>query len=533
MILPQSKKYFWQIPSSLFNLLYCLFTIVAYNSTFISAACKHNQSVWGGLAVTICIFCTLYIILSALFCQRLVKALAIFFCFANTAAFYFMNAYGVVIDKIMLLNVLQTDVYEVADLLSFKMLAYLLCLVVIPSYLIIKTDIVFPPLKQNLKYKLTTSFIALFIAGLIIGSALSFNSEVLKEHKPLKNTLIPANYIGAIISVIKIKMQYIGIELKQISQDAKMLPQKEGAKPNLIVVIIGESARDANFSLSGYKRPTNQPLEKYADELIYFDNFYSCGTATAVSLPCIFSPDGRRHFKPESEKYTENVLDIIDHAGYKLLWRENNTDCKDNCNRIEQERFCNVKECPDEILLTNFAQKITSTDLPTLVVLHQRGSHGPLYKLRYPKEFEIYKPICKNEFLQKCSEQELINVYDNTVYYTSYMLAQTIEELKALEDKYNIAMIFTSDHGESLGKDGIYLHSAPYDTAPDEQKHIPTMLWFSSDYVKDNNLDMDCVRQMKSDYFSHDNIFHTLLGMSRVSSSYYKQELDMLAKCRR
>ena len=207
MILPQSKKYFWQIPSSLFNLLYCLFTIVAYNSTFISAACKHNQSVWGGLAVTICIFCTLYIILSALFCQRLVKALAIFFCFANTAAFYFMNAYGVVIDKIMLLNVLQTDVYEVADLLSFKMLAYLLCLVVIPSYLIIKTDIVFPPLKQNLKYKLTTSFIALFIAGLIIGSALSFNSEVLKEHKPLKNTLIPANYIGAIISVIKIKMQ--------------------------------------------------------------------------------------------------------------------------------------------------------------------------------------------------------------------------------------------------------------------------------------------------------------------------------------
>ena len=286
---PQSKKYFWRISSSLFNIIYGLFTILVYNFSFISAAYKHNQSIWGGLAVTICVFCTLYIILSILFCRRLVKTLAIFFCFANTAAFYFMNAYGVVIDKIMLLNVLQTDVYEVADLLSYKMLAYLLGLAFIPSYLIVKTDIVFLPLKQDYKYKLTTSSIAFLIVGSIIGCALSFNSKVLKEHKPLKNSLIPANYIGAIISVTKIKMHYIGIELKQISQDAKMLPQKESTKPNLIVVIIGESARDANFSLSGYKRPTNQPLTKYADELIYFDNFYSCGTATAVSLPCIFS----------------------------------------------------------------------------------------------------------------------------------------------------------------------------------------------------------------------------------------------------
>ncbi len=507
--------------------------MLAFNIPFTTAACEHNDSLWGGLFVALCIFCALYVILSILFCRRLVKGLAIFFCFANTAAFYFMNAYGVVIDKIMLLNVLQTDVYEVADLLSLKMLGYLICLAVIPSYLILKTNIVFAPFRQELKIKLITSIIAALITSFIIGCAIYHNPKVLRQHKPLKNALIPVNYIGAIISVTKIKMQYIGIELKQISQDAKMLPQKENSKPNLIVVIIGESARDASFSLSGYNRPTNKPLEKYADEFIYFDNFYSCGTATAISMPCIFSPDDRRHFKPESEKYTENVLDIIDKAGYKLLWRENNTDCKDNCNRIEQERFCTVKECPDEILLTNFANKITSTDMPTLVVLHQRGSHGPLYALRYPKEFEIYKPICQTEFLQKCSEQELINVYDNTIYYTSHMLAETIKKLKSLQDKYNIAMLFTSDHGESLGKDGIYLHSAPYNTAPDEQKHIPTLLWFSPDYIRDNNIDIDCIRQMKSDYFSHDNIFHTLLGMSRVSSSYYKSELDMLAKCRR
>ena len=529
----KDKKYFWHISSPLFNLIYAIFTFAAYNFNFVVATFNHNQSVLGTFLVSVCIFAVLNIILSILFWQKTTKILAVLFCFANTAAFYFMNTYGVMIDKIMLLNVLQTDVYEVADLLSFRMLSYLIIFAIIPSYLIIKTDITFTASKTDIRNKTVACGLSLLIASAVISGGLCFNRNILKEYKPLKNALIPANYIGAIISVTKIKMQYIGIELKKISENAIMLPQKEGAKPNLIVVIIGESARDANFSLSGYERPTNQPLEKYADELIYFDNFYSCGTATAVSLPCIFSPDPRRKFEPESEKYTENVLDIIDYAGYKLLWRENNTDCKDNCNRIEQERFCNVKECPDEILLTNFAKKITSTDLPTLVVLHQRGSHGPLYGLRYPKEFETYKPICKEEILQKCSNQELVNVYDNTVLYTSHMLAQTIEELKALENKYNIAMLFTSDHGESLGENGIYLHSAPYDTAPDEQKHIPTMLWFSKDYIADNNLDFNCVRKIKSNYFSHDNVFHTLLGMTKVHSPLYDKNLDMLASCRK
>ncbi len=526
------KHYFWSISSSNFNLIYSLFTIIAYNIPFIRAVYDKEPSPLAATLIIICIFVLLNLILSFLFTRRLVKPLAIIFCLLNTAALYFMGAYGVVIDKIMLLNVIQTDVYEVADLLNLKMILYLIGLAVIPSYLIYKTNINFLPLKQELIGKLPRMLIFALTAGVIIGADLLHNPEQIKAYKPLKNALIPVNYIGAIISVTKIKAKYWGIELKQISEGAYMLPQKENTKPTLIVVVIGESARDASFSLSGYERPTNQPLEKYEDELIYFDNFYSCGTATAVSLPCIFSPYPRKKFEPESEKYTENVLDIIHHAGYKLLWRENNTDCKDNCNRIEQERFCNVKECPDEILLTNFAEKIKTARKPTLVVLHQRGSHGPLYALRYPKEFEIYKPICNKEFLQDCTLEELQNTYDNTIYYTSHMLAQTLNELQALSDEYDIAFFFTSDHGESLGENGVYLHSAPYEEAPDVQKHVPGMFWFSKGYAAANGLDVDCVRNSRSLPFSHDNVFHTLLGMSRVASPYYDPKLDILARCR-
>ncbi len=533
MLLLKLPQYFWQLSSARFSFVYTLFMMAAYNLPFINAVYRANGLTASFVLIIIFAFAVLHIAVSLLFLRPLAKPLAITFCLLNASVLYFMNAYGVIIDKIMLMNVIQTDMYEVADLLNVKMILYLTMLGIVPAYLIYKTRIVFKPLKSDMASKLAGILVSALVAAGIIGAGLLYEPEMLKKQKYLKNALIPVNYIGAIISVTKIKAKYWGIELKKISDNAYMLPPKEGSKPSLIVLVIGESARDASFSLSGYERPTNKPLEKYADELIYFDNFYSCGTATAISVPCIFSPDPRKKFEPESEKYTENVLNILDAAGYKLLWRENNTDCKDNCNRIEQERFCNVKECPDEILLRDFAAKVKSTNRPTVVVLHQRGSHGPLYALRYPKEFEIYSPVCRREFLQDCTLEELQNTYDNTIYYTSYMLARTIEELKALSDEYDTAFFFASDHGESLGEDGVYLHSAPYDSAPDVQKHIPAILWFSEGFAEANGVDADCVRRIKSKAFSHDNIFHTLLGMSRVATPFYDSRLDILARCRK
>ena len=526
------KKYFWRLSPSVFNLCYVAFTLLAYNLAFMRAAYRADYSPVAAAIITAAVFAAFNLILGICNLQRLIKPLAASFCVANSAALYFMDAYGVVIDKIMLLNVLQTDIYEVRDLLNAKMLIHLIFFGLLPAYLIYKTEIVYAPLKTELRQRAISNCYTLAIAALLVAAFYPQAEIVLRKFRYLKSSLIPANYISAGISVTKSKIKQSRYKLQKISHGATMLPQAHSDKPTLLVVVVGESARAANFSLQGYERPTNAALSPFADKLIYFDNFYSCGTSTAVSLPCIFAKAGRKDFVPESEKYTENVLDVIHHAGYKLLWRENNTDCKDNCNRIEQERFCQVKECPDEILLTDFAKKIRASRKPMLVVLHQRGSHGPLYRLRYPENFAPYQPVCNKEYLQDCSFEEIVNAYDNTLTYTSEMLAMTLSELTKLSAEYNTAFLFVSDHGESLGEDNIYLHSAPYDSAPDFQTHIPMMLWFSDGFAKANRINRQCVAALKSQFFSHDNIFHTLLGMSSVASPHYQENLDILAPCR-
>lgn len=525
-------RYFWHTSPLVFNFWYTVFTILAFNSAFIVTVYKINSLWLSAALITIVTFCAFNVIFNILSFPRLVKPLAIILCLCNSVALYFMNAYGVVIDKVMFLNILQTDIYEVRDLLNIKMLSYFLLFGILPSYLIYKTEIIFAPFKKEVRTRLLGSLGYTAVAAAVIGGFFPQAENILRQFRFLKNSLIPVNYIGAVISVSKSKLAHQRYDLQKISEDAYLLPAKEGEKPNLLIVVIGESARAANFSLQGYRRPTNEPLQRHAEKLVYFSDFTSCGTSTAISLPCIFSAAGRDEFVAESERYTENVLDIIQHAGYKLVWRENNTDCKDNCNRIELEKFCQVKECPDEILLTDLEKKARSTDKHTLMVLHQRGSHGPLYRLRYPQAFNKYMPICQGEYLQDCRKEDLINAYDNSIYYTSYMLAQTLDRLEALSQEYNTAFLFVSDHGESLGEDNVYLHSAPYKTAPEYQTHIPMMLWFSDAYAKANNIDTDCVKNLRHQAFSHDNIFHTLLGMSNVASKYYRRELDILASCR-
>jgi lipid A ethanolaminephosphotransferase len=443
-----------------------------------------------------------------------------------------MLTYHIVIDKIMLLNVIQTDAYEIIDLLGWEIFLFFFVFCIIPVFLIIKTEIIFSNYKTEIKTRVPFFAILIVLLSVIILPNSDTTKAFLKQNKYAKNYLVPSNYVGAVISVIKIKIKYLKYDLKTISEDAHFKQDYKSSKPNLIIVVIGESARAANFSFNGYERETNKPLDIIKPELINYRNFYSCGTSTAVSLPCIFSPYERVRFDPESAKYTENVLDILDKAGYKIIWRENNTDCKDNCNRIEIEKFCQTKECSDEVLLTNMAEKVKSTDKPTVIVMHQRGSHGPVYANRYPKEYEIYSPVCDDESLQNCKRQEMVNAYDNTIYYTSYVLKKIIEELKELSNNYNTAFVFTSDHGESLGENGIYLHSAYYDKAPKEQINVPMMFWFSDGYANDNNINVECLKNKVGEKYSHDNIFHTLIGMSGVSSKYYDFKLDMLSDCR-
>jgi len=276
-------------------------------------------------------------------------------------------------------------------------------------------------------------------------------------------------------------------------------------------------------------------------DIINFPKVTSCGTETAVSVPCMFSGLGRSHYSDSKAKSQEGLLDVINHAGISVLWRDNNSSCKGTCNRVAYEEmqhlqvpeFCNGRECFDEILLHQLNEKVALTAGSKVIVLHQKGSHGPDYFERYPHDKEFFSPVCKTNQLQHCTKAEVVNAFDNTIRYTDYFLNKTIEWLKTKNDQYNTSLIYLSDHGESLGENSLYLHGMPFSIAPKEQKQVPFFMWLSANYVVANDIDNSCLRAISANSYSHDNLFHTALGMLNLQTGVYKSELDMVEPCRK
>jgi lipid A ethanolaminephosphotransferase len=166
------------------------------------------------------------------------------------------------------------------------------------------------------------------------------------------------------------------------------------------------------------------------------------------------------------------------------------------------------------------------------VIFHAIGSHGPAYAERYPPQFEVFKPACRSNELQRCSEQEIVNAYDNSIAYTDYVLSRQIELLQANADRFDSVLLYASDHGESLGEQGIYLHGMPYSFAPRVQKEVPMLFWASRGYLQRTGLSMGCMRAHSHDPVGHDNVYHTVLGAMAVRDAVYDPKLDILAPCR-
>jgi lipid A ethanolaminephosphotransferase len=224
-----------------------------------------------------------------------------------------------------------------------------------------------------------------------------------------------------------------------------------------------------------------------------------------------------------------------------VLWKDNNSGCKGTCNRVPSEdvsqkkdpRWCRNGECFDEIMLEGLDQQLAHHKGDLLLVLHQKGSHGPAYYLRYPDEFAHFTPVCQTNKLQDCSRETITNAYDNTILYTDHVLARVIELLKQQQDHYNTALWYMSDHGESLGENNLYLHGAPYSFAPETQTHVPMVQWISDGFAARSKLDLNCLRQVANRPVSHDNLFHSMLGILDIQTSAYQPELDLFKACRK
>lgn len=466
------------------------------------------------------------------------KILIITLLITSASAAYFMDNYAIMIDKSMIRNILATDINEANELFSFNLLLTILFFGILPSWGIATTSVKYQPLLKGLLHK---SLISIICTGIIVGTVYCNYQELSffgRNNRELRYLVNPTNYIFSLQSIITKSIAEGTIIIQPIENDAKKIlaPEKQ-KKPSLIILVLGETARSMNFSLNGYDRNTNPLLAK--QDIINFSNVSSCGTTTAVSVPCMFSKFIRENFNNSKGKKYENLLDVVNHAGYRVHWRDNNTGCQGICKRINFEDlthnntsiYCESGNCIDEILLHKLQKIVNKENGDMLIILHQKGNHGPTYHQRYPEKFEVFKPMCKTNQLRSCSQEEITNAYDNAILYTDYFISQSIEFLKGNSIDYNTAMIYISDHGESLGENNLYLHGLPYMIAPVQQKQVPFILWLSNGYQQTYEIDKSCISNKSANKLSHDNLFSSMLGLLAIQTKVYDKNLDIFASC--
>lgn len=431
---------------------------------------------------------------------------------------YFMNTFSTVIDKDMIANAVQTDYAEAFDLITVKLIGYIVMFCIFPILLLARYKIEYKSYGVEVLNRFFMVLIALLLVSIGYATFSKNYSSFFRNHGELRYYLNPSYPIYSVAKYIKREFSSKKIIIP-IAQDAKMV--QSGAKKRLFVLVVGETARAANFSLNGYSHETN-PFLKAQDNIVNLENFYSCGTATAVSLPCMFSKFTRSEYD-EDKKYFENIVDVINKSGVRVIWRDNNSGrSKGVADRIEDVKYFGGEKF-DEVMLDDLQQSIDASHEDTFIVLHQEGSHGPTYYKRYPNTFKKFQPTCDTQDLEKCTQEEIVNTYDNTILYTDYLLDKTIKFLQNNEQKYETFMMYVSDHGESLGENGIYLHGLPYAIAPDFQKHIPAVFYFGNDMQEKKEI----LEALKTDEYSHDYIFHTFLGLFGVETKEYDKNLDI------
>jgi lipid A ethanolaminephosphotransferase len=497
-----------------------------------------------GVALALVITLACSALLSLLAWRWTLKPAIIIFLFSAAFGAYFMMTYGVVIDKTMIVNAMQTDARETSDLLSWRMAGMVLVLAGLPSVWLLRQNVRFQRAPRQFLSNIAATLMACALIALVVFVFFQSIATGMRNSTQLRYMMNPLNSFYAIGMLAAKPFQRDESAILPLGEDAKLGANFAApGKPPLLLLVLGETARSGNFSLNGYDRPTNTLLTK--ETVASQRNAWSCGTSTAASVPCMFSNLGRTSYDGRPVNY-EGLLDVLQHAGLAVLWLDNQSGCKGTCDRLvtpsvdtsslKLPDLCDANECLDEVMLKDIDARIAA--LPpersakgVVIVMHQMGSHGPAYYKRSPQKFKNFLPECMDNALQSCSKQSLVNAYDNSIVYTDYFLASSIAWLKTRSTSNSSAMIYLSDHGESLGEDNLYLHGMPYGIAPDVQKRVPWITWLSPEFEKRSQVSMTCLNSQLDKRITHDNYFHSVLGLMNVQTSVYQGSLDIYAHC--
>lgn len=526
-------------------ILFSLYIALALNIAFYRQAYTllpvdglHNALVF--LSMPVVAFAVMAILLALASVVRLEKVAATLFILLSASAQYFMMNFGIIVDRSMITNILDTTPAESYALLSGQMVLVFsftaLLAIALAWWIKIKPA---ASVWRGTIMRAGTVTVSVLLILLVAGLFYKDYASLFRNNKELVKSLNPSNSIVAMNSWY-FHHEMDNLPLVKIGEDAKQKAvMKNGPRKNLTILIVGETSRAANFSLGGYDRETNPLLAK--DNVVYFPKTASCGTATAVSVPCMFSNMPRTGYDESLAHHQEGLLDIIQRAGIQVQWNDNDGGCKGACDRVPHQDVtalnlpgqCINGECYDDVLFHDLEKTIDAMQGDGVIVLHTIGSHGPTYYNRYPPEFRRFTPTCDTSEIQSCSQEQLKNSYDNTILYVDHIVDKAIKLLQSKQDKFTTSLVYLSDHGESLGENGVYLHGLPYSIAPETQKHVPMLLWLSDDYQKRYGVNYACLQQKAKDNdYSQDNLFSTMLGLTGVETQEYHAADDILATCK-
>ena len=486
--------------------------------------------------------------LMALFAwPRVFKPMATFLLLSAAAATHFMLVYSALIDSTMLINVLHTDAKEAGDLMSLRFALTMLVLGVLPSIWVWRQTTPVARWHRRVLANLGTVAVGLLVAALALFAVFQDFASVMRNHKQVRYLINPLNSVYALGKVAADLVPRTQQPLQALATDAQPGPSYGSASasaPPLVVLVVGETARAANFGLGGYGRDTTPQLRALAQQgqLTYYSDVRSCGTNTQASVPCMFSHLGKSDFEGNRERF-ENLLDVLQRAGLAVVWIDNQSGCKGLCDRIpsvhtrdeKHPELCEQGDCYDTVMIPAMEDALQALPAErkakgTVVVLHQMGSHGPAYFKRAPQRLKTFQPECASTALQSCSREEVVNAYDNSLLATDDFLAQTIGWLQ--RQPGSTGLLYVSDHGESLGENNLYLHGLPYAIAPDEQKHVPMLTWLSAGMQQRLALPVSCLNGKAAQPLTHDHLFHSMLGLLDIHTAVHQPELDIFESCK-
>ena len=518
-IIKQKKVFTSPISLFTFSCIISLGTLLLYNIPFFNYVAENSNERAGGkmllLASLVVIMLVLNFMLTylAIYCLRIVgRILLAIFSIINATAMYFILTYNVMIDATTIENVFNTRYSEASGFFSWSLWLFILLCGVVPALYCLLQPVVVGKVKK-LGICCGCSLAVILVVGLLNISQTLWISQ---HDTELGGLLQPWSYVANTCRVISFSQDEQAEEIKL--PDGKITDNEKA----VVVLVIGESARKANFQLYGYQRDTNPLLSKQKDLKVY--EATSCATYTTAGSKAILEPKN-------TDKLYELLPNYAFRMGVDVAWRTSNwgeppihideyvadTDLAD--------QYPDVDKNYDGILFAGLRERIESSPKSkVLIILHTSTSHGPKYADKYPKEFEVFKPVAKNVEEGEKNIATLVNAYDNTIRYTDYLLDNLINTLRDMTE-WKSAMIFISDHGESLGENKIFMHGLPMKLAPKVQYEIPFLIWTSKDF-----------RDYKSELpevLEQHYVFHSVLNLLSIESPAYDKDHDVFLQSAR